>query len=108
MNILGGNYYLIRFMMEIEEERLLGPLFLPRRAFSDCFPQLFPFPLSLIANEGGGETARKHTSTLLSKEYTFSCCNNSGRRRARDTQLIYLAPIREPFPPTAPAMSTRA
>ena len=88
--------------------RLLGPLFLPRRAFSDCFPQLFPFPLSLIANEGGGETARRHTSTLLSKEYTFSCCNNSGRRRARDTQLIYLAPIREPFPPTAPAMSTRA
>ena len=67
MNIQGGYYYLIRFMMEIEEERLLGPLFLPRRAFSDCFPQLFPLsPLSLIANEGGGETARRHTSTLLS------------------------------------------
>ena len=66
MNILGGNYYLIRFMMEIEEERLLGPLFLPRRAFSDCFPQLFPLFLLLIANEGGGETARRHTSTLLS------------------------------------------
>ena len=106
----GWSLYLIHFTMEIEEGGacLAHFSFRERRAFSDCFPQLFPFPLSLIANEGGGETARKHTSTLLSKEYTFSCCNNSGRRRARDTQLIYLAPIREPFPPTAPAMSTRA
>ena len=44
MNIQGGHYYLIRFVMEIDEERLLGPLFFPRRAFSDCFPQLFSFP----------------------------------------------------------------
>ena len=44
MNIQGGHYYLIRFVMEIDEERLLGPLFIPGRAFSDCFPQLFSFP----------------------------------------------------------------